>query len=181
MEKVDIVELVKYRNHLYNELEEEIKLQEIESQNLLKTPNREIRLQRMKSLKRRLQEVEKIFRETAIFKTDEFVDFMTKFLTLTEGDYVKTKFRPITTNGKEKPVEYYMISHPDTRESLKQIIKNEQDLKRFLFGKSPKDVTKFKGPYTYPFKKNSKMRNKYTRYEYKIRIYKASSKCDGSL
>ena len=172
MEKVEIIELVKYRNRLYSELKEEIRLQEIEEQDLLKTPNREIRLQRMKYLKTKLQNIEKIFRETAIFKTDEFVDFMTKFLTLTEGNYVKTKFRPVTTSGEEKPVDYYMISYPETRESLKEVIKDQYDLKRFLFGRSPEDVTKFKGPYTYPFKKNSKMKNKYTRHSrLKIAIY----------
>ncbi len=172
MEKVDIIELVKYRNYLHKELKKELRQLEIAEQDLLKTPNRQIRLQRMKDIKRKLAEVDKTFRETATFKTEEFVDFMTKFLVLTEGDYVKTRFKPVTISGQEKPVEYYMISHPETRESLKEIIKNQYDLERFLFSKSPEDVTKFKGPYTYPFKKNTKMKNQYKKhYRLKIAIY----------
>ena len=167
-----IIEMVKYRNFLHRALADEIRAYNVDEQDLLLNPRRRIRTQRMSDLKKLIREMEPDFRENATFKTDEFTSFMVQFLTLTEGNFAKTKFRPVSKDGELGDTTYYVISSPETKEALKETIKTDVDLAKFISGKSPEDVTKLRGDYIYPFKKNLRMKDKFARYDrLKIAIY----------
>lgn len=171
MENVEIIELVKYRNHLLRELEEELRLDELDNNNLLHNPNRERRLIRIKSIKERIDEINTIFKETGTFKSDGFATFLAQFLTLTEGEFVKTTFIP-TKDGKDGEATFYLVSSPETKELLRETIKTKSDLTKFIYSNSPEDVTKIKGKYVYPFRKNLRMKPKYAKhYRLKYAIY----------
>ena len=164
MEKVEIIELVKYRNFLHQQLNQEIVSLEFAEKDLLHTPNREIRLQRMKDLRNQIRELEPIFKENGIFKTDEFTDFMAKFLSLTEQSSVKSKWK-----GTDKKSTYYVVSTPEELEVLKESVKTRADFDKFS---RLKGVTRIKGDVVYPFKENGRMKNKYGKhYRLKYAIY----------
>ena len=164
MEKVEIIELVKYRNFLHQQLNQEIVSLEFAEKDLLHTPNREIRLQRMKDLRNQIREIEPIFKENGSFKTDEFTDFMAKFLSLTEQSSVKSKWK-----GTDKKATYYVVSTPEELEILKESVKTRADFDKFS---RLKGVTRIKGEVVYPFKSNLKMKDKYRdHYRLKIAIY----------
>ena len=167
-----IIEMVKYRNFLHKALAEEIRAYSVDEQDLLLNPRRGIRTQRMSDLKKLVKEMEPTFKETGTFRTDEFTSFMAQFFTLTEGNFVKTKFRPIHKDGNLGNITYYVVSSPETKEVLRETIETDLDLAKFIKGDSPEDVTKFKGDYVYPFKNNLRMKDKFARYDrLKIAIY----------
>lgn len=166
MEKKEIIELVKYRNFLNNALTEEVKELYLAEQDPLFTPTREIRTQRIKDFREMLKEVEDRFIETGTFNADLFTTFMAKFLTITEDERMKAKFK--SSDGKS----LYVICSPFTLGFLRNSIKTNKDLEKFVNGDATEDVTKIKGEVVYPFDKNLNMKEKYaSHYRLKYAIY----------
>ena len=177
MEKIEIIELVKYRNSLLHSLRQELRQLELAEQDLLHTPCREIRLQRMKDLKAMIKEIDLTFTETGTFNTDEFTDFLAKFFTLTgEGEKVKARIRTgleyAYPDGHRERINCYVVADPDTLELLRKNIKTDDDIMSYMRSKPTEGVTKIAGNYVYPFKDNARMKNKYGKhYRLKYAIY----------
>lgn len=170
--KVEIIDLVKYRNFLLKNLKEEARDLALAESDPLHTPMREIRQQRIKDLCGLLKEIETTFKKVGVFNTDEFTNFMTQFLTLTEEDKVRVRFRPEYKDGTKGNPACYVVCGKETSEILKDVIKTNKDLEDFMNSKTTDDITKIRGEVVYPFKKNLRMKDKYrTHYRLKIAIY----------
>lgn len=157
MEKIDIKEVVEYRDHLYNELTSLIqKIQGIDQRN----PQRIKQVERIRSINKELEKIESLYARLAIFNADEFSHFMTQFLILTEGNYVRTRIHPRNSTK----ATHYVISSKETKEFLKEHIKTSDDVERFFRAKTPSDVTKIEGPTVYPFDKSLKMKNDFAKH-----------------
>lgn len=164
MKKAEIIELVQYRNFLLHRLEETIKEQQLAEQDNLLTVGTEARIKQMDDLEEKILEIEKTFKEKGMFHAEGFTSFMTQFLTLTEGNFVRTILRPeynVDTLGNPT---CYVISSKEMREVLKETVKTDQDVVKFLYSKVPEDVTKIVGEVVYPFRRNLRMKHKYAKH-----------------
>ena len=170
--KVEIIELVKYRNFLLKNLNEEVRDLALAESDPLHTPMREIRQQRIKDLYGLLKQIEETFKEVGIFNTEEFTSFMAKFLTLTEDEKVRIKFSPEYQDGTKGKPTCYVVCGKENAEILKDVIKTDKELQNFMNSRVSDDITKIRGDVVYPFKKNLRMKNKYRKhYRLKIAIY----------
>ena len=112
-------------------------------------------LENIRQINISLRKLENLLMKTAKFKTSEFVDFMSKFLTLTEGDFVSTKIvvedEMYDKSESKKKNTYYMVSDKASSEFVKGHVKNEVGLTYFLDFDANEDVTLFGGKDVYPF------------------------------
>ena len=150
MKKREIIEMVKYRNFLLNSLREEINAQEMDNRSLLVNSMSGIRTQRMRDIGEMLKDLEVTFRQTGTFKTNEFVEFLTKFFTLTEGGKARGLKLDLEPFENEKVPSYYVVGNEETVDF----------------------ITDIKGEVVYPFKENLTMKDKYgDHYRLKYAIY----------
>ena len=169
-----IKDLIKHRNTIYNELKKELEhLERLERLPLHYQEKDNTRV-RIRDLEDELDCIRDFLRKTATFKTKEFVDFMTKFLVLTEGDYKSTEitllediptgrgpiyekfsrrnYKDMTRDMSGKKV--YFISDDTTSEYLEDNIYTEDDLNRYLILAKTDDVTYFEDGKYHPFNDN---------------------------
>ncbi len=168
----EIIELVQYRNFLYRCMKRELRNCKIAERRELKSVGREIRLNSLREIQDRIYDLEDTFRKNGTFKSEEFADFLTQFLTLTETDTVKTSFRPTLSTGETKDITHYVICSPEIRDILKENVKTDIDLARFWKTKTNEDIIKISGDTVYPFNNNLKMSSQFRRHKrLKIAIY----------
>ena len=164
--------MVKYRNFLLNSIREEINAQEMDNRSLLVNSMSGIRTQRMRDIGEMLKDLEVTFRQTGTFKTNEFVEFLTKFFTLTEGGKARGLKLDLEPFENEKVPSYYVVGNEETVDFITDIVKTERDVKRFLKPNDYDDVIRIKGEVVYPFKENLTMKDKYgDHYRLKYAIY----------
>ncbi len=125
-------------------------------------------LENIRQINISLRKLENLLMKTAKFKTSEFVDFMSKFLTLTEGDFVSTKIvvedEMYDKSESKKKNTYYMVSDKASSEFVKGHVKNEVGLTYFLDFDANEDVTLFGGKDVYPFNLSLDIKNMFYKY-----------------
>lgn len=121
----------------------------------------------IKQIKVSLQKLDSLLMKTAKFKTEEFASFMTKFLVLTEGDFVLNEIEVDDWHydfTKPKKNKYFIISDKASSEHISNNIKNEAELTYFLDFSAGPDVTVLEGDNTYLFTLNLHVKNQFSRY-----------------
>ena len=114
-----------------------------------------------------LQKLDNLLIKTAKFKTSEFASFMTKFLVLTEGDFVLNELEVEDWHfdyTKAKKNKYFIISDKASSEHISNNIRNEVELTYFLDFSAGPDVTFLSGDTTYLFTLNLDIKNQFSRY-----------------
>ena len=157
MNKVNIMHIVEYRDELHQELTRKLQI----LKGLDKShPNRPNVVQRIRQINEELAIIERLYQSLANFQSEEFTDFMTKFLLLTEGSFVRSVF----SAKNSKVPSHYVISSKETKEFLKERIRTNRDLETFFRGETPEDVTKFEGATVYPFERSLRMQDKFAKH-----------------
>ena len=114
-----------------------------------------------------LQKLDNLLIKTAKFDTGEFASFMTKFLVLTEGDFVLNELEVEDWHfdyTKAKKNKYFIISDKASSEHISHNIRNEVELTYFLDFSAGPDVTFLSGDTTYLFTLNLDIKNQFSRY-----------------
>lgn len=169
MEIKNIKELLAYRNGYTNKLNEKILLLE----NLKGFKSKEAKKKliiEIEIINNKLSEIESLLKKTTNFKRDEFKDFMTNILCLTEGsygNYTYTVYRNPEEKiffKKNKEKIYHLICKKDTIEYIKENIYYDYEFINFINDSNLYDVTLFEEEIIYPFNLDLTIRPKYARY-----------------
>ena len=166
MKITNIKTMIQVRNYYLKELGKVLNELEITTNNKRK---RELKAKKNK-FNKVLEEIEKIMILGSKFKTEDFAHFLTRFLTLTEENYMLTKltltgYYPYTTGGfvdvqKTYKKDYCFVSNEEDREYILEI-DDIDEADEFINSDLSNQVFVLNERFTYPFRYDFKLKKIY--------------------